>query len=88
MVMTKAPAVSEVSRVNTNAANRPTVTDCGRITTLTSEEVAWLFGIEQTTLSAWVKNGVLVLVPCSVTPDGKERFLRSDVAELLENFGL
>ena len=88
MVMTKAPAVSEVSRATTNAANRPAVAGRGEIITVTSEEVAWLFGIEQTTLSAWVKNGVLVLVPCSVTPDGKERFLRSEVAELLENFGL
>ena len=56
-----------------------------RIITLTSKEVLWLFGIENTTLECWIENKVLS--PCRVTPHGEKLFLREDVVDLLCSFG-
>ena len=56
-----------------------------KIITVNSKEVAWLFGVEMTTVEAWVAAGTLT--PCSSTPDGYKRFWREDIAELLASYG-
>ncbi len=55
------------------------------IITVSSNEVAWLFGIDSTVVEQWVNAGTLT--PCSKTPDGIKRFWRKDIAELLIAFG-
>ena len=50
------------------------------VITLSSNEIAWLFGIKDTVVKRWIKQGVLT--PCSNTPEGIDRFRREDVAEL------
>ena len=85
MVMTKVGINVEDILEEIKASNHPSVKGRDRTITLTSGEVAWLFGIEQTTLSGWVRNNVLL--PCGVTPYGETLFLSTDVARLLEAFG-
>ena len=55
------------------------------IITVSSNEVAWLFGVDDTIVEQWVNAGTLK--PCSVTPDDTKRFLRKDVADLLAAYG-
>ena len=55
------------------------------ITTVNSKEVAWLFGVNMTTVNAWVVAGTIT--PCSSTSDGTKRFWREDIAELLAIYG-
>ena len=55
------------------------------LTTVTSSQVTWLFGIDDTTLKQWINRGVLT--PCSNTNKAIDRFWREDIAELLAAFG-
>lgn len=55
------------------------------IITVSSNEVAWLFGVDDTVVEQWVNAGTLK--PCNVTPDDTKRFWRKDVADLLAAFG-
>ena len=49
----------------------------GPIITLTSNEVAWLFGTNVSTIEEWCTEGVLK--PCSGTENGGKRFWREDI---------
>ena len=62
-----------------------TISSRGPIITLTSDEVAWLFGTDVSTVEDWVTSGIIT--PCSSTPDGNKRFWREDIAELLSICG-
>jgi len=64
MVMTKLDVREK--ETSTGEITSPVARKMNRIVTVTSEEVIWLFGVEQTTLNAWVRHGVLT--PCSSTP--------------------
>jgi len=57
----------------------------GPIVTLTSDEVAWLFGTDVSNVEDWVTSGIIT--PCSSTPDGSKRFWREDIAKLLSICG-
>ena len=59
--------------------------DRTQVITLNSDQVAWLFGVDLTTVEAWVSAGTIT--PCSITPNGIKRFWREDIAGLLEAFG-
>jgi len=53
--------------------------------TLNSDEVAWLFGIDNTALEQWVDAGTLT--PTSIIGKGIRLFWRKDIAALLAAFG-
>ena len=55
-----------------------------QIVKLDSEEVKWLFGIDQTILENWIDTGIL---SPEVTPEGGNLFWREDVTKLLVDIG-
>jgi hypothetical protein len=59
--------------------------DNNPIITVSSNEVAWLFGIDDTVVEQWVN--ARTLTPCSKAPDSIKTFWRKDIAELLIAFG-
>ena len=57
-----------------------------KITTLSFDEVVWLFGVDETVVEKWIKQGTLT--PCRKGLRGNTRFLREDVSDLLAAFGV
>ncbi len=55
------------------------------IITVTSDDVAWIFGVDSKVVETWVKTGTLT--PCSENSNGVKRFSREDVCDLLVAFG-
>ena len=88
MVMTKVGIAEETLNNKSQINDRPSVNfsiNKTRIVTLNANEVAWLFGVDNTIVEAWVNAGTLP--SCSSTTDGLKRFWRKDVADLLAAFG-
>ena len=88
MVKTKVPISDETSygteqtddyrQLNVNYNQR-------QIITLTSNEVAWLFGTDVETVEEWV--GYRILTPCGIAPNGSKIFWREHIAGLLAMHG-
>ena len=67
---------------NVISYEKPTKTP---LITLNSDEVAWLFGIDNTVLEQWVNAGTLT--SSNITGKGIRLFWQKDVAALLDAFG-
>jgi len=87
MVMVKVNTLDRAFADNVHLDERSVVKTENRrpIITVNSREVAWLFGVNMTTVEAWVAAGTIT--PCSTAPDGIKRFWREDIAELLASYG-
>ena len=86
MVMAKVGILDEALNYKEQAEGYPGINiNKTPIITVTSNEVAWLFGVDNTVVKQWVNAGTLT--PCSKTSDGTKRFWRKDIADLLAVFG-
>ena len=84
MVLTKASILDEKLYSKELTADYPQpniIYNQSPIVTLSSKEVAWLFGTDVSAVEEWVVAGILT--PCSTAPDGSKRFWREDIAGLL-----
>ena len=88
MVMIKVGILDKALNSHEKADGYPpllTNNNQGPIITLNSNEVAWLFGTDVTTVEHWVVSGMIT--PCINTPNGNKLFWREDIAELLASHG-
>ena len=78
VVGSNAPVLDKDSSLEGQLLKKPVVT-------INSKKVAWLFGIDDTSLDRWVSSGILT--PCNPSAGGTKRFWREDIATILEDHG-